>query len=80
MAFKLKGYSAFAKLDAPEKQNKIKSFIKNNMNKMSDSELMSNIHDMSDGKTEYTWNPKTGKVNSYNKTKKGKPYNIKKPK
>ena len=85
MGFKMKGYSAFTKTDPPERQKKIKSFIKNNMNKMSDSKLASKIHDMTDGKTEYVWNPKTGKVNSYSKTKKGKPYNykpiiIKKPK
>ena len=74
MAFKMKGFSAFTKMDSPKKANEIKSFIKNSMDKMSDKELMSKVHDMTDGKTEYTWNPKTGEVNSYNKTKDGKSF------
>ena len=66
----MRGYSPFTKTDSPEKANKIKSFIKNNMNKMSDKELMKKVNSMSDGKTEYNWNPKTGEVESHNKNKK----------
>ena len=66
----MKGFSPFTKTDSPEKANKIKSFIKNNMNKMSDKELMKKVNSMSDGKTEYNWNPKTGEVESHNKNKK----------
>ena len=68
MAFKMKGYSAFTKTDSPEKANEIKSFIKNNMNKMSDVELMKKVNSMSDGKTEYNWNPETGEVESHKKS------------
>ena len=66
----MKGFSPFTKTDSPEKANKIKSFIKNNMNKMSDKELMKKVNSMSDGKTEYNWNPKTGEVESHEKKKK----------
>ena len=66
----MEGFSPFTKTDSPEKANKIKSFIKNNMNKMSDKELMKKVNSMSDGKTEYNWNPKTGEVESHNKNKK----------
>ena len=66
----MKGFSPFTKTDSPEKANEIKNFIKNNMNKMSDKELMKKVNSMSDGKTEYNWNPKTGEVESHNKNKK----------
>tara|TARA_R100001463_G_scaffold2322_1_gene9912 strand:+ start:945 stop:1154 length:210 start_codon:yes stop_codon:yes gene_type:complete len=69
MAFKLKGYSAFTKTDSPKRESEIKNFIKDNMNKMSDSELMKKVNSMSDGKTEYNWNPKTGEVQSHTKKK-----------
>jgi len=59
--------SPYTKTDSPEKASKIKSFIKNNMDKMSDSDLMKKVNSMSDGKTEYNWNPKTGKVESHKK-------------
>ena len=67
MAFKMQGYSPYTKTDSPEKASEIKSFIKNNMDKMSDSDLMKKVNSMSDGKTEYNWNPKTGKVESHKK-------------
>ena len=67
MAFKMRGFSAFTKMDPPEKANEIKSFIKNNMNKLSDKELMKKVNSMSDGKTEYNWDLKTGKVESHKK-------------
>ena len=53
------------KADPPSKVKEIKSFIKKNMNKMSDSKLMQAIRKKSDNKTEYNWNNKTGKVESY---------------
>ena len=65
MAFKMSGFSPFTKTDPPKQQEKIKEFIKNNMDKMSDKELMVEIGKMSDGKTEYNWNPKTGEVESH---------------
>lgn len=65
MAFKMNGYSAFTKADPPSKQVEIKKYIKNNMDKMSDEELMKKIKLMSDGKTEYNWDLKTGKVESH---------------
>jgi len=61
----MRGYSAFTKADPPKKEIQIKKFIKNNMNKMSDKELMIKINKMSDGKTEYNWNNKTGEVESH---------------
>ena len=51
MAFKMNGWSAFTKLDDKVKQEKIKTYIKNNMGNMSDAELMKKINSMSDGKT-----------------------------
>ena len=65
MAFKMRGYSAFTKTDSPEKAGGIMSFIKNNMNKMSDKDLMKKVNSMSDGKTEYNWDKKTGAVESH---------------
>ena len=65
--FKQKKKSPMKMTDSPEKVSEIKSFIKNNMNKMTDKELMKKINSMSDGKTEYNWNPKTGEVESYDK-------------
>ncbi len=53
------------KLDNKAKQKEIKSFIKSNMNKMSDVDLMKKIRKMSDNKTEYNWNNKSGKVESH---------------
>ena len=73
MAFKMRGFnpgkgtgmsSSFTKKDPPNKQVEIKNYIKNNMDKMSDKELMKKINSMSDGKTTYNWNPKTGEVES----------------
>ena len=40
----MRGYSPFTKTDSPEKANEIKNFIKNNMNKMSDKELMKKVN------------------------------------
>ena len=59
--------SPFSKTDSPEKEKEIKNFIKNNMNNMSDNELMKKVNSMSDGETEYNWNKKTGKVESHKK-------------
>ena len=53
------------KVDPPAKVKQIKAFIKKNMNTMSDSKLMQAIRKKSDNKTEYNWNNKTGKVESY---------------
>lgn len=53
--------------DPPEKQKQITSYIKGNMNKMSDADLMKGIGSFNpDGKTEYNWNPKTGIVEAHN--------------
>ena len=69
MGYKQKGFSPFTKMDPPEKANEIKNFIKDNMNKLSDKELMKKVNSMSDGKTEYNWNPETGEVQSHTKKK-----------
>jgi|TARA_R110000803_G_scaffold37040_3_gene79773 hypothetical protein len=54
--------------DPPEKQKQIKSYIKSNMNKMSDAGLMKGVGSFKpDGKTEYNWNKKTGSVEAYDK-------------
>tara|TARA_R100000900_G_scaffold16520_1_gene14293 strand:+ start:255 stop:512 length:258 start_codon:yes stop_codon:yes gene_type:complete len=73
MAFKMKG-SPFPKMDDKKKQAEIKKFIKDNMYKMSDAELMRALRKKGDGKTEYNWNTKTGEVESHDKQGK---YNIK---
>ena len=65
MAFKMRGYSPFTKTDSPEKASEIKSFIENNMNKMSNKDLIKKIKSMSDGETEYNWNTETGAVESH---------------
>ena len=73
MTFKMRGYSPFTKTDSPEKENKIKNYIKNNMKSFSDEDeqkkhdqkLMSQVNSMSDGETIYEWNEKTGEVKSY---------------
>ena len=59
MAFKMKGFSAFEKTDPPKKEE-VKTFIENNMDKMSDKELMAKVAEMSAG--EFSWNPNTGEV------------------
>jgi len=64
MAFKMKG-SPFPKMDDKKTQTKIKKFIKDNMNKMSDAELMEALSKKGDGKTEYNWNTETGEVESH---------------
>ena len=65
MAFKMAGFSAFTLADSPEKQKEIKTYIKNNMNKMSDAELSKNIRSMSSGDIEYNWNNETGEVEAH---------------
>ena len=45
------------------------------MNKMSDVDLMKKIRKMSDNKTEYNWNNKSGKVESHPVKSKEKQYN-----
>ena len=58
---------AMKSADPPEKQKQIKSYIKSNMNKMSDAGLMKSIGSFKpDGKTEYNWNKKTGIVEAHN--------------
>ena len=61
----MRGYSPFTKTDSPEKASEIKSFIENNMNKMSNKDLIKKIKSMSDGETEYNWNTETGAVESH---------------
>ena len=67
MAYKQKGWSPFAEMDDKNKQKEIKSFIKENMDKMSDAELMKAVRSKSDNKTEYNWNTETKKVESHDK-------------
>ena len=72
--FKMKGFSPFSKLDDEKTKTKIKKFIKNNMDNMSDSELAAKVRKMSDNKTEYNWNTGTGEVEAHDKPK--QKYNI----
>ena len=51
--------------DDKKKQQEIKTFIKKNMNKMSDSKLSKAVREKSDNKTEYNWNTETGEVESH---------------
>ena len=65
----MRGFSPFLKLDDEEKKKEIKKFIKDNMDKMSDSELATAVNKKSDGKTEYNWNTETGEVEAHDKPK-----------
>jgi len=67
MAYKQKGWSPFTKMDDENKKKEITSFIKKNMDKMSDAELAKAIRSKSDNKTEYNWNTETGEVESHDK-------------
>jgi hypothetical protein len=67
MAYKQARWSPFTKLDDEKKKKEIKTFIKDNMDKMSDVELMKAVREKSDNKTEYNWNTETGEVESYDK-------------
>ena len=59
---------AMKSADPPEKQKQITSYIKGNMNKMSDAGLMKGIRSFKpDGETEYNWNKKTGSVEAHDK-------------
>jgi len=66
MAFKM-NRSPFTMVDDKKTQEEIKTFIKDNMDKMPDAELMKAVNKKSDGKTEYNWNVKTGEVESHDK-------------
>ena len=65
MAYKQKGWSPFTRIDDKNKQKEIKNFIKENMDKMSDAELMEAVRSKSDNETEYNWDIKTKKVESH---------------
>jgi len=65
MAYKQKSWSPFTKMDDENKKKEITSFIKDNMDKMSDSELAKAVREKSDNKTEYNWNTKTKEVEAY---------------
>ena len=65
MAFKQRGWSPFTKMDDEKKKKEITSFIKENMDKMSDAELMEAVRSKSDNKTEYNWNTKTKEVEAH---------------
>ena len=65
MAYKQKGWSPFTKMDDEKKKKEITSFIKKNMDKMSDAELMEAVRSKSDNKTEYNWNTETKEVESH---------------
>jgi len=67
MAYKQKGWSPFNLVDDENKQKEIKTYIKKNMDKMSDAELMKAVREKSDNKTEYNWNTETGEVESHDK-------------
>jgi len=61
----MKGFSPFTLVDDKNTQEKIKTFIRDNMDNMSDKELMVAVSKKSDGKTEYNWNTETGEVESH---------------
>ena len=61
----MKGWSPLKIVDDKKKQKEIKTFIKENMNKMSDTDLAEAVRKKSDNKTEYNWNTKTGEVESH---------------
>ena len=65
MAYKQTGWSPFTKMDDENKKKEITSFIKKNMDKMSDAELMEVVRSKSDNKTEYNWNTKTKEVEAH---------------
>jgi hypothetical protein len=65
MAYKQGGWSPFTKLDDEAKKKEITTFIKSNMDKMSDAELMKAVREKSDNKTEYNWNTETKEVESH---------------
>jgi len=65
MGYKQKGWSPFTKMDDKNKKKEITSFIKENMDKMSDAELMKAVRSKSDNKTEYNWNVKTKEVEAH---------------
>ena len=65
----MKGWSPLKIVDDKKKQKEIKTFIKENMNKMSDAELMKAVRSKSDNKTEYNWNTETGEVEAHDKPK-----------
>ena len=67
MAYAQKGWSPFTKLDDEAKKKEITTFIKNNMNKMSDAKLAAAVRKKSDNQTEYNWNTETGEVESHDK-------------
>ena len=67
MVFKQEKWSPFTMVDDQKTKNEIKSFIKENMDKMSDSELMTKVNEMSDGETEYNWNTETREVETHDK-------------
>ena len=57
--------SPFTMVDDKKTQEEIKTFIKDNMDKMPDAELMKAVNKKSDGKTEYNWNAGTKEVESH---------------
>ena len=65
MAYKQGGWSPFTKIDDENKKKEITGFIKENMDKMSDTELMEAVRSKSDNKTEYNWNTKTKEVEAH---------------
>ena len=67
MAYKQKGWSPFKLVDDKNKQKGLKAYIKKNMGKMSDAELMKAVRSKSDNKTEYNWNTTTGEVEAHDK-------------
>ena len=68
LGFVLLTLCSFKKYDPPEKQKEVIQFIKDNMNKMNERELMWKLQEMNlSGDVEYTWNPKTGEVRLYSR-------------
>lgn len=63
------GKSPLTFRDDKKTKKKIKSYIKENMDKQSDADLMSNVRKMSDNKTEYNWNTTTKEVEAHDKNK-----------
>ena len=68
LGFVLLTLCSFKNYDPPEKQKEVIQFIKDNMNKMNERELIWKLQEMNlSGDVEYTWNPKTGEVRLYSR-------------
>ena len=67
--FKVVSHDPDAISQLEEKKKEIKKFIKDNMDKMTDSELAAAVRKKSDNETEYNWNTETKEVEAHDKPK-----------